>query len=223
MNELILSLLKYLGKAGIQTGANMLGNKAFGGQQQGQQQFGGQQQGQQQFGGQQQGQQGSFWGGIPGQTRTFSPVNPQQESGMMAMLQRGLSGMEGNNLDFGPIEDRARTQFAQQTVPSIAQRYASMGSGAAPSSPELMSQLGQAGAGLDADLAAQRATYGLDKNRAMQGMVGLGLQPTRHSLYIPRSPGMGENLGSAAASSIPYLLQMLASSMWGKSSSKGGK
>ena len=223
MNEIILSLLKYLGKAGIQTGANMLGNKAFGGQQQGQQQFGGQQQGQQQFGGQQQGQQGSFWGGIPGQTRTFSPVNPQQESGMMSMLQRGLSGMEGNNLDFGPIEDRARTQFAQQTVPSIAQRYASMGSGAAPSSPELMSQLGQAGAGLDADLAAQRATYGLDKNRAMQGMVGLGLHPTRESLYTPRSPGMAESGAKGIAASLPYLAALIASSMWGKSSSKGGK
>jgi len=141
-----------------------------------------------------------------------------QAGGGMGMMAQGAGGAQGAfpmgpqigmpdipdaqfpEMDLAPIEQQARTQFAQQTVPSLAERFTSMGAGA-QSSAAFARKLGQAGAGLEQSLAAmrarlmpqyamQRAQYGLQ--RAGLGMQGAGLGLRAAELGLRRELGMGE-------------------------------
>lgn len=67
---------------------------------------------------------------------------------------------QGNKYGFEPIAAQARNQFATQTVPTIAERFAGLG---ALSSSGFNRQLAQAGTDLERDLAALRAQYGIQE------------------------------------------------------------
>ena len=107
-----------------------------------------------------------------------------QQQGQLSnrFLNNGFQGLQNlnqlNNVE--PIINQARTGFNQQTVPSIAERFTSMGSGNSLSSPAFASQLGQAGAGLEGQLAALRAQYQnqvASRQQLMsQNLLGLGAQ-----------------------------------------------
>ena len=128
-----------------------------------------------------------FLTGNPARTEQIQRFNPQQQSALSQLLGQGLQGLQNvqNPQNFGsqfePIAKQARSQFAQQTVPSIAERFTSMGSGSALSSPAFASQLGQAGAGLEEGLAAQKAGFGLQQQGQqqsfLQNLLGMGLTP----------------------------------------------
>lgn len=151
-------------------------------------------------GGNQQGQ-GSLFGGTPEATRQIPRFNPQQEQVLNQLLSQGLGGIKGlqKGFDFSPIANQAQQRFSQQTVPGLAERFTSMGgSGAsnALSSPAFASQLGQAGSGLQGDLASLQAQYGFEgqgrQQNLFQNLLNLGLQPRNEQLFIPRSPGLFE-------------------------------
>lgn len=67
---------------------------------------------------------------------------------------------QGNKYGFEPIAAQARNQFATQTIPTIAERFAGLG---ALSSSGFNRQLAQAGTDLERDLAALRAQYGIQE------------------------------------------------------------
>ncbi len=137
----------------------------------------------------------------PGYSQQLPRFSPIQEAALHLLLQQGLSASPE------ALTQKARTQFFQQTVPTLAERFTSMGAGA-QSSPAFAQQLGQAGANLEEGLAALRAQYGL-------AQLGLGLSPLFENIYIPgyQTQGIGAplaaGLGQAAASSIPSYLQVL--------------
>jgi len=148
---------------------------------------------------------GQFFGGSPAQTMQFPRFNPQQQDAFSQLLQNALQGLSQTRSDFGPIEQRARSQFQQQTVPSLAERFTSMGSGASLGSPAFTSQLGQAGAGLEEGLAAQRGQYGLQQQQMLMSLLGLGLTPQFESAYQPRQAGFLESGAQGLLSSLPLL------------------
>lgn len=152
-------------------------------------------------------------------TETLQRFDPQQINALNQLLSQGLSGIQSMQqpFDFSPLEQRARSQFQQQTVPSIAERFTAMGAGSQRSSsfPQL---LGQAGAGLEEGLAAQRSQLGLQERGQQQNLLmnllGLGLQPRTEQFYIPRSPGFVESLlpalGQGVGSGLGYLPLLLS-------------
>ena len=89
--------------------------------------------------------------GFNSKTEQLPRFTPEQQSAMQQLLQLGLQSYnpEAN-------EKRARTQFQSQTIPSIAERFTSMGSGSQGSSA-FQGALGQAGSGLEEALAALRS------------------------------------------------------------------
>lgn len=139
-------------------------------------------------------------------------LNPQQQAAQQNVLQQALSLLGGqgtglgNQFNFAPIAQQARTQFQQQTVPSIAERFAGLGSGAAMSSPAFASQLGQAGAGLEQGLAGLQAQYGLQQQglnqQLLNQLLGFGLQPQFENIYAPQQQGFGQSI-------TPFLGQLL--------------
>ena len=129
--------------------------------------------------------------GQPEQFQAVPRFTPEQSQALSSLLQMGLGGM--GDLDFGPIEQRARSQFMQQTIPTLSERFTALSSTPqALSSPTFAGQLGQAGRQLEEGLASQRSQYGLQRGSLLQGLLGMGLQPQFETALRPRTPGLFE-------------------------------
>ena len=127
-----------------------------------------------------------------GRYKQINRFSPEQQQALNNQLQQGLQ-------NFNPQgqEDLARKNFQTQTIPSIAERFASMGENRGSSG--LFGQLGAAGANLESQLAALRGQYGLQQLR-------MGLTPQNENEYVPGGPtclsgslgGLSGGLGNAA-------------------------
>jgi len=117
---------------------------------------------------------GSFWGGSPATVGQVNRFGQQQQGGMSEILRMALSGISGDagkQFDFAPIAQKARSQFQQNTLPSLAERFTSMGSGSSLGSPAFANQFSQAGAGLEEGLASQEAGFGMQQHQQQQQML----------------------------------------------------
>lgn len=140
-----------------------------------------------------------FLFGQGAEDKQYDLYNPDQQQAFSQILQQALSGLQGNNLDFAPIENQARSDFAQNTIPSIAERFTGLG---AQNSSAFGNRLGAAASGLESNLAAQKSGFNMQKQGLLQSLVGLGLTPQKQNVYNPRTPGFLENVGSTAASGL---------------------
>lgn len=171
----------------------------------------------------------SFFRGTPNQILQANRYSEPQQNILNQLLQLASQKL-GQNLNqptaqypnpqslarfnqpfnFAPIEKQARLGFERETVPSIAERFTSMGNNAL-SSGAFTSQLGQAGASLDHSLAALKGNigredlsrqqnlaerlYGLQFGRAenaeqnrlglLQNLLGAGLTQQNENTFIP--------------------------------------
>jgi len=142
--------------------------------------------------------------GRGGRTEQFEKYTPEQQSALSQILQQALTGLQGNQFDFGPIEEQARTDFREQTIPGIAERFTGMGAGGQRSSA-FRSALGRAGSGLEQGLAAQKSGYNLQRQGLLQNLLGTGLSPRFESAYFNRQPGL---LESSLPNVLPGLMRM---------------
>lgn len=129
-----------------------------------------------------------------------------QMSGPMSSGMSNLSDILSNKPEaFEKFEKPFISQFQQQTVPSIAERFSSLGSGSQGSSA-FSQELGAAGTGLSEKLAAMRG--GLQQNALSQlmGMMqsGLGAQAFGYGHRSPQqgfwaslAPGLAQGIGQA--------------------------
>ena len=138
------------------------------------------------------------------QPQKLSKYTPQQMNAQNQVLSQALSGLQGNMGSFEPFAQRARTQFNQQTIPGIAERFTSLGAGAQRSSA-FQQQLGQAGAGLEEALAALGSQHGLQQNQQLMQLLGIGLQPQFE--YANPQQGLGSQ---ALAGATPKILELIA-------------
>lgn len=164
---------------------------------------------------------GDFFMGTPGRM-TQNPLRSQQQIGWMNQLgSQAASGLGSNQFDFAPIEAQARKGFAQQTIPSIMERFSSMGSGGGQRSSAFAGAISGAGADLDSNLAAMRSNYGLQQQSQLMQLLQMALQPQFENIYMQGQPGalhglfggVGQGLGMGAGMGmglgIEKLLPML--------------
>lgn len=137
--------------------------------------------------------------GLLGRSDTFkqyNPYNPQQNNVLgqaspyafgqiqkpqadpFASLGQGYSGVDpfaglGKGVPFGPIADQAKYNFATQTVPQLAQRFAGGPGGDAMRSSAFQGALGSAGAGLNYNLAALGSQHEFQNQGILQNLAGL--------------------------------------------------
>jgi hypothetical protein len=134
--------------------------------------------------------------GDEGNALFFNRYDPEQNQLMYLLGQLGLRGLTENDFNFAPIENQARTNFAQNTIPSIAERFSGLG---AQRSSAFGQALGQAGAGLESDLASQKQLYNLQRQGLLQNLAALGLYPKFESLFSPAQPSFLQSLATNAA------------------------
>ncbi len=149
---------------------------------------------------------GLFGGGKEGGVQQAPKFNPQQQQILQFLLQQGQQGLQNPSAGFAPIAQQARSQFNQQTVPSLAERFTSMGQNSV-GSPAFASQLGQAGSGLEEALAALQSQYGMQNQQNALQMLALGMSPGFENFYQGSQPGFGEQLFSGAAQAAPSFYQ----------------
>lgn len=169
-----------------------------------------------------------FFAGSPARVEQVNRYNPQQQGAFAQLQNMGLQGLRNPYQGFEPIAQRATSQFQQNIVPSLAERFTSMGSNAL-SSPAFASQLGSAGAGLQEALAGLQSQYGQQQQSHFSNLLGMGLTPQYESFKMDAEPGLlqqilpllgrigGHALGagltggmSTIPSAIGEILQMLA-------------
>lgn len=135
---------------------------------------------------------GGFFSGTGPSIQTAPTVGRNQGQGIDQLLQMGLQGLQNPYQGFQPIEQRARSQFAQQGIPSLAERFTSMGNNKL-TSPAFVGQLGSAQAGLEEGLAALRSQYGLQSQGQNLNLAQLGLTPQFQNYQMQGQPGFLQN------------------------------
>lgn len=103
---------------------------------------------------------------------------------------------------FKSFEAPLQRQFEEETVPGLANRFASMGSGGSTGSTAFRNQLGREGSNLSTNIAALRGgmqqqgvnqslQYGQQPIQNLMQMMGIGLQPTQNVYQPPSQGGWG--------------------------------
>jgi len=149
----------------------------------------------------------NFLVGSPGQQMQFNRFTPQQQNlqnqsiAQILSLLQGVSG--GNQSNFAPIAQQARTQFQTQTLPLLAERFTSLGSNKRSSGLEGLAL--QGAQGLEEGLAALQSKHNLAagglNNQLLGLLLSLATQPSFESAYKPANYGLlggiANGLGSA--------------------------
>lgn len=150
---------------------------------------------------------GGFGGGLedlfgskggPEQRNILRPNQSALQDNLINHIQSLLSGQGG----LSPISQNAQRRFNTQTVPGLAERFSSLGSGGSQNSSAFQGALGAAGSGLQQELA------GLDMNLILQ-LLGPALGQSSENLEINEGPGFGQQAGYASLQSLPLLLKLL--------------
>lgn len=130
----------------------------------------------------------------PESTTQIQNYTPAQQAWMNQSGNMAMEGLNNPYAGFDPIANQARSSFYSDTMPSIMQRFANIGN---TRSSGLNAALAGAGQNLEGDLAAQRASYGLNNRNSLMQLLQLGLTPQFENIYKPESPGMMQMLGSS--------------------------
>lgn len=137
----------------------------------------------------------SFYGSLFGSPASIQPVptlSPGQIEDQNQIRNIAMQGLQNPYRGFEGIEQTARQNLMQKTLPSISQRF--IGStGAAASSPAFGSQLNQAGQEFEQGLAGLRTQYGQQQQGLYGQLLGQGLQPQFQNYSIEGQPGFLQN------------------------------
>lgn len=131
---------------------------------------------------------------------------PEQKQGISSLLQRGLQNVDQQRTpSFQPIADRARKQFQEQTLPSIAERFTAMGLQNSGYFPQV---LGSAASDLESQLAALGSQFDLQQQQFGHGQtmdyLRHGLSPRFTSHIQLGTPGF---LQQSLPTTMDYLTQ----------------
>lgn len=155
---------------------------------------------------------GSYFGGgsKPGGPQRSSAPNQQEQSILQYLLNQGQNKLQNPMQGFEPIADYARSKFNKTTIPSLAERFTSMGNNSL-SSPSFAHELGQSGVDLEEMLAALGADYGQGNQQNALSLLTLGLSPAFQTHYQPQEHGFGRQFLSgsvnAGLQAAPQLYQ----------------
>ena len=119
-------------------------------------------------------------------------TTPEQDVALQKLYQLLPQGIQWLNLpcnqsSFAPIANEARRNFSENTIPSLAERFAGLGR----NSSGLQNTVGNAAAQFESQLAAQQAQHGLQEQSLQSNnlfnSLGAFLQPQQDTTIVPGS------------------------------------
>ena len=138
------------------------------------------------------------------QVEQFQNFTPEQRSIMNNLANIGQEGIQDvinrESGGFEPIAEQARESFHRETVPTIAERFSSLGSAGSQRSSAFGKQLGSAASDLETNLAALRSQYGLEKQNLDQNLYNNllthGLRPQYENAFLGGDVNSGPGKGA---------------------------
>lgn len=119
----------------------------------------------------------------------------QQQAGVESLLSQlrgmGLEGLKNPTQGFGSYEQAARRGFENQTIPLLAERFASIGG---TDSSGYRNSLTGAGTNFELGLNQQREQFGQNNIGNLLNMLQMGLRPSTENIYTPPGKSFGSNL-----------------------------
>ncbi len=126
----------------------------------------------------------SPWGQSP------NKLSPEKQKMKDDLIQQTYAASQNPSAGFEPFANQARQQFNTQTVPGLAERFTSLGSGGSQRSSAFSGSIGAAGAGLESQLAYLQGQYGLQNRDSLMSM----LTPDNEQTYMGEQPDFGQSL-----------------------------
>lgn len=123
-----------------------------------------------------------------GKWKQRSLLTPEQQQMSQYFRTQGQDMMQNPTKGFEPIAQNAEQMFQKRTVPTLAERFTSMGAGNSLSSPAFANQLGEAGQDLHSNLAAMMAQYGQNAQQMGANLMGMGMRPEFENYYQAGGP-----------------------------------
>ena len=143
----------------------------------------------------------SAFGNTPAKNTQVSRFTPQVQGNLNQLTQQAFQSQQQQKpFDFAPIEQRARTNFASQTVPSIANRFLA---GNTRNSSGFQQALGSGAADLEVGIEQLRNQFG---QQGFGNLMQLLQQGQPENIYEPEQQGFGSQTGSALLQILPLLL-----------------
>lgn len=133
-----------------------------------------------------------------------SRLSPQQLQQSNWAGQTGMQQIQNPYQGFAPIADNAIGQYNRKVIPSLAERFSSLGSNSL-SSPALGGELRESGNDLQERLAAMQAQYGLQQQGLGQSLLGMGQQPQFENVYTAGGPSFLSGLFGGASQGLGAL------------------
>lgn len=130
---------------------------------------------------------------------------PQQQSAINTLLSMGLQGLANPQKGYEPFAASARQNFSENTLPSIFERFSSLGKGA-QSSGAFQGMLARGGADLESQLAQGGSQYGQQQQQLFQNLLGMGLQPSFENILKPRE-------ASGFETALPKILEIIGKAL----------
>jgi hypothetical protein len=133
-----------------------------------------------------------YFGGNPELFRQKPKYAPEIQQNINDVLQQGFEGLKNPYAGFQNIANEAVNRYETQGVPSLAERFTSLGGGQRSSAftNALASQRGD----LERSLAALQENFGRENRRDFLQQIGFGLKNQPDFEYRAKQPGFFERL-----------------------------
>lgn len=160
--------------------------------------------------------------GRPGgfeKTPRHDPQTQQVLSQLLgAIAPQFMGGQQGS---FEPIRQRATSQYKQEILPAIAERYAGQ-----KESGAYQGALARSGTGLAERLAGMESQFNLQRQGQLANILGMAMMPRSETAYRQESPGFlgraGSGLMQGLGMAAPYFLSKLFGRGGGGGEDEGG-
>lgn len=149
---------------------------------------------------------GLFGGGNEGGVQQADTLSPEQKGILGLLLNQGLGEMQNPYGGFEDLQNYTNENFKKNILPSISERFSSLGNNSL-SSPAFSSQVGQAAGQQNYLSSLLRHQYGQQGRQNALGTLALGLQPSFQNYYKASQPGAGENILSGVLQAAPSVYQ----------------
>jgi hypothetical protein len=150
------------------------------------------------------------WLGTPEREIKVPRHTPEGMEALQMLLQQGTQGLQNPLAGFGPIKDDILRTYKEELLPTIAERFANMGShGGAVNSSGFEGEKNMLAERLSKQLAAQEAEYGLTNRQGLLDMLQLGLTPQFDNKVLAAQPGNLEKFLLPAASGTLDFLKLI--------------
>ena len=156
----------------------------------------------------------NFWGSTPGNMIQSQKFSPYTSNIINQILGKSYNQYQNTDTSFEPIEQHARQMFNEQTVPSLAERFTSMGGEGGQRSSAFAGILGQAGAGLESQLGAMKGQYNLQLMPELAQLMQMGMTPQTEQSYMPGQQGAGQSMAGPIAGGVASIGTLLAILKW---------